>query len=124
MASFTCVVIHCYPQDVCPRVPGAAWRHGVGGNGRQRTQDNDGAMVKSEGVMSEGRYLWEAAVLNAFTSAPETVASKIELAKQAIADRLKDPHAPDACETSSLMYALEALDTLGALGLLIDPTSI
>jgi hypothetical protein len=85
-------------------------------------------MVKSEGVisegaMSEGRYLWEPAVLNAFASAPETVASKIELAKQAIADRLKDQHTPDARETSSLMYALEALDTLGALGLLIDPTS-
>ena len=30
-----------------------------------------------------------AATLNAFASAPETVASKIELAKQAIADRLK-----------------------------------
>jgi hypothetical protein len=73
--------------------------------------------------MSEGRYLWEPAVLNAFSSAPETVASQIELAKQAIADRLKDQRAPDACETSVLMYALEALDTLGALGLLIDPTS-
>lgn len=80
---------------------------------------NDGAIA-----MSEGRYLWEPAVLNAFTSAAETVASKIELAKQAIADRLadrvKDQHPPDAFETSSLMYALEALDTLGALGLLID----
>ena len=74
----------------------------------------------SDGAMSEGRYLWEPAVLNAFASAPETVASKIELAKQAIADRLKDQHPPDACETSSLMYALEALDTLGALGLIID----
>ena len=73
--------------------------------------------------MSEGRYSWEPAVLNAFTASPETVASKIELAKQAIADRLKDQHPPDAWETSALMYALEALDTLSALGLLIDPTS-
>jgi hypothetical protein len=81
-------------------------------------RENDGAMA-----MSEGRYLWEPAVLNAFSSAPETVASKIELAKQAIADRLKDQHPPDACETSALKYALEALDTLGALGLLIDPTA-
>jgi hypothetical protein len=74
----------------------------------------------SKGAINEGCYLWEPAVLNAFSSVPETVASKIELAKQAIADRLKDQHPPDACETSSLMYALEALDTLGALGLLID----
>jgi hypothetical protein len=80
-----------------------------------------GAM--SEGAMNEGRYSWEPAVLNAFTAAPETVAAKIESAKQAIADRLKDQTAPDASETSTLMYALEALDTLGALGLLIDPTS-
>jgi hypothetical protein len=76
-----------------------------------------------KGVISEGRYLWEPVVLNAFASAPETVASKIEVAKQAIADRLQDEHPPDACETSALMYALEALDTLGALGLLIDRSS-
>jgi hypothetical protein len=84
--------------------------------------------VVSEGAMSEGRYLWEPAVLNAFSSAPETVASKIELAKQAIADRLadrvKDQHPPDASETSVLMYALEALDTLGALRILVDPSSV
>jgi hypothetical protein len=73
--------------------------------------------------MSEGRYSWETAVLNAFTATPETVAAKIELAKQAIAKRLQDQHPPDASETSALMYALKALDTLSALGLLIDPTS-
>ncbi len=74
--------------------------------------------------MSEGRYLWEPAVLNAFTSGPETVASQIELAETKPSPiGSKDPHVPDACETSSLMYALEALDTLGALGLLIDPTA-
>ncbi len=73
--------------------------------------------------MSEGRYSWEPAVLNAFTATPETVAAKIGTAKQAIADRIKDQSPPDASETAALMYALEALDTLSALRLLIDPTS-
>jgi hypothetical protein len=72
--------------------------------------------------MSEGRYSWEPAVLNAFTSTPESVAAKIEIAKQAIADRLKDLNPPDPSETAALMYALEALDTLSALRLLIDPS--
>jgi hypothetical protein len=73
--------------------------------------------------MSEGRYLWETAVLNAFNATPETVAAKIEIAKQAVADRLRDQTPPDASETSALMYALEALDTLGALGSLVDSAS-
>lgn len=73
--------------------------------------------------MSEGRYSWEQAVLNALSATRETVASKIDIAKQAIADRLKDQNRPDVSETSALMYALEALDTLGALALLIDPKS-
>ncbi len=74
-------------------------------------------------ALDDGRYSWEPAVLNAFTAAPETVAAKIGTAKQAIADRLKDQPPPDASETAALMYALEALDTLSALRLLIDPTS-
>ena len=73
--------------------------------------------------MRENRYLWEPAVLNALRATPDTVASNVEIAKQAIAERLKDEHPPDACETSVLMYALEALETLGALGLLIDRSS-
>ena len=77
----------------------------------------------SKGPMSEGRYLWEPAVLNAFTATPETVAAKIEIAKQAIADRLQEQDPPYASETSALMYALEALNNLSALGLLIDSTS-
>lgn len=73
--------------------------------------------------MNEDRYSWEPAVLNAFTATPETVAARIESAKQAIAERLKDHKPPDASETSALMYALESLDTLSALRLLIDSTS-
>lgn len=99
MTSFTCVFIHCYLQDVYPKV------RGVGG-----------------GAVSEDRYSWEPAVLNAFSAAPETVAAKIESAKQAIAARLKDHNPPDASETAALIYALEALDTLSALRLLIDPS--
>jgi hypothetical protein len=72
--------------------------------------------------VSEERYSWEPAVLNAFTATPETVAAKIESAKQAVADRLKDQNPPDSSETAALMYALEALDTLSALRLLIDPS--
>jgi hypothetical protein len=73
--------------------------------------------------VSEHRYLWEPAVLNAFTATPEAVAAKIELAKRTIAERLEDGNPPDASETCTLMYAQEALDTLAALGLLIDSTS-
>lgn len=72
--------------------------------------------------MSESRYVWERAVLDAFRATPETVASKIVLAKEAIAERLKDQNPPDDAETSALVYALEALDTLGALRQVIDPT--
>lgn len=99
MASFTYVYIRCYQQDVYPRV------------------------AMGEGAVSEGRYSWETAVLNAFTADPETVAAKIETAKQGISDRLRDQNTPDASETAALIYALEALDTLGALGRVIDPNS-
>ena len=95
MASFRCVFIHCYLDDVYPKVA----------------------------AVSEDRYSWEPAVLNAFTAAPETVAAKIEGAKQAIAGRLKDQNPPDPSETAALMYALEALETLSALRLLIDSAS-
>lgn len=71
--------------------------------------------------MSEGRYTWEAAVLNALRATPETVAFEIERAKKVIAQRLKGPNPPDAAETSALMYALEALETLEALRKIIDP---
>jgi len=74
-------------------------------------------------ALDDGRYSWEPAVLNAFTATPETVAAKIGTAKQAIADRLKDQPPPGASETAALMYALEALDTLGALGRVIDSAS-
>lgn len=73
--------------------------------------------------MSEVRYSWEAAVLTAFTAAPETVAFKIDIANQAIAERLKDQNPPDSSETSILLYALEALETLAALQILIEPAS-
>ena len=73
--------------------------------------------------MSGERYSWEPAVLNAFPAAPETVAAKIETAKQAIGARLQDLNPRDASETAALMYALEALDTLGALRLVIDSAS-
>ena len=73
-------------------------------------------------AMSEGRYSWEPAVLNAFNATPESVESKIEAANRAIAERLNDQNPPDFCETSALMYALDALDTLGALRLLVDPS--
>ena len=69
------------------------------------------------------RYSWETAVLDAFRATPETVASRIDVAHQAISQRLNELHAPDACETSVLIYALEALDTLDAVRLLIDPIS-
>lgn len=71
--------------------------------------------------MSGGRYTWEAAVLNALRATPETVAAEIGRAKEAIGERLRDHDPPDATETSALMYALEALETLGALGKIIDP---
>ena len=74
-------------------------------------------------ALDDGRYSWEPAVLNAFTATPETVAAKIGTAKQAIADRLKGQPPPGASETAALMYALEALDTLGALGRVIDSAS-
>jgi hypothetical protein len=67
-------------------------------------------------AMDGGRYSWETAVLDAFAATPEAVASKIDVAKQAIAERVNGEHPPDACETSVLMYALDALETLGALG--------
>jgi len=73
--------------------------------------------------MSERRFSWETAVLNAFTATPETVSSKIDIANRAIAERLNDRQPPDACETSVLMYALDALETLGALRQLADTTS-
>jgi hypothetical protein len=72
-------------------------------------------------AMSEARYVWEPAVLDAFRADAETVAAKIVVAKEAIAERLKDNNPPDATETSALMYALESLETLGALGRIIDP---
>src|SRR5579872_4819967 len=102
MVSFKCVHIHCYLHDVCPKVRSAARRLGVRGNGGRGARENDGSMVHegamSKGPMSEGRYLWEPAVLNAFTATPETVAAKIEIAKQAIADRLQEQDPPYASE--------------------------
>lgn len=65
--------------------------------------------------MSTGRYSWEPAVLEALASGRPSVAAKIDTAEQAIMARLRGQHPPDACETSALMYALDALNALRAL---------
>ena len=118
MANFTCVHIDCYPQDVCSKV----FRRAPCGEevGSQQQDARKCRIDRLERAMSENGYSWEPAVRNALTATPETVACKIDIANRAIAERLNDREPPDACETSVLLYALEALDTLGALRLVID----